>query len=81
MKNKLVLQTLKDIVEGNVVMASPPIQMEQLKQTLDILKKDSEFKDFKKKFSTVRDSLAKKANLTQEQASSLINYALHVEKE
>lgn len=74
----IIIETLKDIVGGKTILAAPAIQIEDLQRSLEILKKDNEFKEFKKRFVDVRSKLAKEANISDEQATSLINYALHI---
>lgn len=77
-EKKIILSVLKKLLEQKQKrVTAAPIGSNDMRKSLDILKKDHNFDDFKKQFYTLRDTLAEKTNLSQEQASSLINYALH----
>jgi hypothetical protein len=75
--NKLISALKKVVNEKPKVVKAVPLNPQDLKKSLDILKQEQNFEKLKKDFYSLRDALSEKASLSQEQATSLINYALH----
>lgn len=48
-----------------------------IKKTMTELKKNKKFEDLKKYYDTVRKDLADQFSLSLDEASSVINYAIH----
>ena len=80
MKKAHLLAALKDLIKTEKhKISAVPLNTSDMKKSLEILKHEYNFDKFKKDFYSLRDSFAEKTNLSQEQATSLINYALHVQ--
>lgn len=53
------------------------LDSQTIKQTMTDLKKNKKFEDLKKYYDTVRKDLIDRFSLSLEEASSVINYAIH----
>ena len=49
-----------------------------IKMGVDRLRKNKDFDDLKKQYESVKQDLIDSLSLSQEKASSIINYAIHV---
>lgn len=65
----------KDEVTAKYVVAI--LDETTIKQSIDLLKKNKKFDDLKKSYTTVKKDLIDSLSLSQEEASSIINYAIH----
>lgn len=78
MRKSQLIGALKKLIEKPFTIQAVPLEQTTIKRSLEILQKDNSFRKLKKEFTDLRSDFAKKANVSEEQASSLINYALHI---
>lgn len=78
--NKRLIGILKKITAKPKRTMALTLDPENLKRSLDIVLKDEDFKKLKKEFFKVRDAIANKTDLNEDQANSMMNYALHHNK-
>jgi hypothetical protein len=64
-------------VEAKYKLVEAILDAETIKQSIALLKKHQKFNELKKYYETVRKDLIDSSSLSQEEASSLINYAIH----
>jgi type II secretory pathway component PulF len=69
--------TYKKQIEAKYHLVEAVLDAETIKQSIEMLKKHQKFKELKKYYDTVRKDLIDSGSLSQEEASSLINYAIH----
>jgi len=76
-KKKEAQASYKTQLEAKYKLVEAVLDAETIKQSIEMLKKHQKFKELKKYYDTVRKDLIDSGSLSQEEASSLINYAIH----
>jgi hypothetical protein len=69
--------TYKKQIEAKYHLVEAVLDAQTIKQSIEMLKKHQKFKELKKYYDTVKKDLIDSGSLSQEEASSLINYAIH----
>lgn len=67
----------KNQIAAKYKLVEAVLDAETIKQSIELLKKHKQFRELKKYYDTVRKDLIDSSSLSQEEASSLINYAIH----
>lgn len=64
-------------IEAKYKLVEAVLDADTIKQSIEILKNHRKFNELKKYYDTVRKDLIDSSSLSQEEASSVINYAIH----
>lgn len=64
-------------IKSKYILIEGVLDTQTIKRTVSELKKNKKFEDLKKYYDTVRKDLVDRLNLSQDEASSVINYAIH----
>ncbi len=64
-------------IEAKYTRVEAVLDANTIKQGVKILKSSRKFNELKKYYETVRKDLIDSSSLSQEEASSVINYAIH----
>jgi len=64
-------------IQAKYIVVEGVLDTQTIKQTVSELKKNKKFGDLKKYYDTVRQDLVERFSLSQDEASSVINYAIH----
>jgi len=67
----------KEQIEAKYKLVEAILDAETIKESIALLKKHQKFHDLKRDYETVKKDLVDSSSLSQEEASSLINYAIH----
>ncbi len=71
------MSSYRSQIEVKYILVEAILDANTIKQGVKILKNNQKFNDLKKYYDTVRKDLIKSSSLSQEEASSVINYAIH----
>jgi hypothetical protein len=67
----------RELVKSKYIVVEGVLDTQTIKNTVSELKRDKKFSDLKKYYDTVKQDLIHRLSLFPEEASSVINYAIH----
>ena len=67
----------RKIIKEKYIVVEGVLDSQTIKKTVTDLKKNKKFEDLKKYYDTIRQDLVERFSLSRDEASSVINYAIH----